>query len=95
LTFVIAQQYIFIKVGNMNLEFKGERTSAIKKRKLCLKEAIFHNQKVLSHKGNVFAALNSSRECRYLLGKKEEAIRTWKKSIEINPNQDNRHAEHP
>jgi GWxTD domain-containing protein len=54
-----------------------------------IKEAIPWYQKALSHKGNVIEVLNSLGECYFKIGDKEQALRAWKKSLEINPNQEN------
>jgi len=53
-----------------------------------LEEAISYYQRALSHKGNVIEILNSIGECYFELGDKEHALRAWKKSLEINPNQE-------
>ena len=54
-----------------------------------IKEAIPWYQKALSHKGNAIEVLNSLGECYFKIGDKEQALRAWKKSLEINPNQEN------
>lgn len=54
-----------------------------------IKEAIPWYQKALSHKGSVIEVLNSLGECYFKIGDKEQALRAWKKSLEINPNQEN------
>ena len=53
-----------------------------------LKEAISFYQKALSQKGDIVAILNSLGDCYFKLGNKEQALRAWKKSLEINPNQE-------
>ena len=53
-----------------------------------LEEAISYYQKALSHKGNVVGILNSLGECYFKLGDNEQALQAWKKSLEINPNQE-------
>jgi tetratricopeptide (TPR) repeat protein len=37
----------------------------------------------------VIEVLNSLGECYLKIGDKEKALRAWKKSLEINPNQEN------
>jgi len=37
----------------------------------------------------VIEVLNSLGECYFKIGDKEQALRAWKKSLEINPNQEN------
>ncbi len=49
--------------------------------------AIGYYQKALTQKGNVVEILNSIGSCYLELGDAEEALRTWDKSLEINPNQ--------
>jgi len=51
-------------------------------------EAISFYQEALSHKGNVVEILNSIGDCYFNLDDKEEALKAWKKSLEINPSQD-------
>ena len=53
-----------------------------------LEEAIYYYQRALSHRGNVVAILNSLGECYFKLGNNEQALRAWKKSLEINPKQE-------
>ena len=53
-----------------------------------LKEAISYYQEALSQKGDVVAVLNSIGDCYFKLGNKEQAVRAWKKSLEINPDQE-------
>ncbi len=53
-----------------------------------LEEAIAYYQKALSHKGNIVDVLNSIGECYYFLGDTDQALQAWKKSLEINPNQE-------
>lgn len=53
-----------------------------------LEEAIAYYQKALSHKGSVVDILNPLGECFYELGDKKRALEAWKKSLEINPNQE-------
>jgi GWxTD domain-containing protein len=52
------------------------------------KEAIVWYQKALAFKGNVVEVLNSLGECYFKMGDKEQALRAWKKSLEINPKQE-------
>jgi len=52
------------------------------------KEAISYYQEALSHKGNIVDVLNSIGDCYFNLDDKEEALKAWKKSLEINPDQD-------
>jgi GWxTD domain-containing protein len=51
-------------------------------------KAIDFYQKGLSQKGDVVAVLNSIGDCYFKLGNKEQALRAWEKSLEINPNQE-------
>jgi GWxTD domain-containing protein len=50
--------------------------------------AVGHYEKALSLKGNVVEVLNSLGECHLALGEREQALRAWQKSLEINPNQE-------
>ncbi|MEW6455250.1 MAG: GWxTD domain-containing protein [Acidobacteriota bacterium] len=52
-------------------------------------EAIENFKIALSLKGTDIRLLNLIGECYYNLGNKEEALKAFEKSIEINPNQDN------
>jgi len=52
-------------------------------------EAISFYKAYLSHAGTNLNILNSIGECFYRLGNIKEALRTWEKSLEINPNQEN------
>jgi len=52
------------------------------------KEAIAYYQKALASDGNVVEVLNSLGECYLKIGDKEQALRAWKKSLEINPKQE-------
>ena len=52
-----------------------------------MEAAISFYQKALSHKGNVKEVLNSIGECFFQLGNREQALRAWQKSMEIDPNQ--------
>jgi len=51
--------------------------------------AISFYKAYLSHAGTNLNILNSIGECFYRLGNIKEALRTWEKSLEINPNQEN------
>lgn len=53
------------------------------------KDAIVWYQKALSFKGNVIEILNSLGVCYFKIGDKEQALRAWQKSLEINPKQEN------
>jgi GWxTD domain-containing protein len=53
------------------------------------KDAISWYQKALSFKGNVIEILNSLGICFFKVGDKEQALRAWQKSLEINPRQEN------
>jgi GWxTD domain-containing protein len=53
------------------------------------KDAIPWYQKALSFKGNVIEILNSLGVCYFKIGDKEQALRAWQKSLEINPKQEN------
>jgi GWxTD domain-containing protein len=53
------------------------------------KDAISWYLKALALKGNIAEILNSLGECHLKLGEKEAALQAWKKSLEINPNQEN------
>jgi len=51
-------------------------------------EAISYYKEYLSHFGTSLPVLNSIGECYYRLGNREEALVYWKKSLEINPKQE-------
>jgi len=51
-------------------------------------EAISYYQNALSHKGNIIEVLNSIGECYFQSGNKEQALRAWQKSLEVNPHQE-------
>jgi tetratricopeptide (TPR) repeat protein len=53
-----------------------------------LKEAISWYEKALAFRGDVVEVLNPLGDCYLKLGNKEQALRAWKKSLEINPKQD-------
>jgi GWxTD domain-containing protein len=53
------------------------------------KDAAAWYQKALAFKGNVIEILNSLGECYFKMGDKGQALRAWKKSLEINPKQEN------
>jgi GWxTD domain-containing protein len=53
-----------------------------------LEEAISYYQKALSHKGNLIEVLNAIGECYLELGDKDQALKAWEKSLEVNPNQE-------
>ncbi|MEW6455566.1 MAG: GWxTD domain-containing protein [Acidobacteriota bacterium] len=53
-----------------------------------LEEAISYYKEYLSHFGTNIPILNSIGECYYKLGRKEEALVAWEKSLEINPKQE-------
>ena len=53
------------------------------------KDAIAWYQKALALKGNIIETLNSLGECYLKTGDKEQALRAWKKSLELNPKQEN------
>jgi GWxTD domain-containing protein len=52
-------------------------------------EAIFYYKAYLSHFGTNVNILNSIGDCYYRLGNIEEALIAWKKSLELNPKQEN------
>jgi GWxTD domain-containing protein len=52
------------------------------------KDAIPYFQKALSLKGNVPDVLNALGTCFLALGDKDQALRAWRKSLEINPSQE-------
>jgi len=52
-------------------------------------EAITWLQKGLSYEGNVVEMLNRLGECFLKIGDKDQAMKAWKKSLEVNPNQEN------
>jgi GWxTD domain-containing protein len=52
------------------------------------RQAILYYQASLSHFGANFHILGLIGECFLQLGQKEEALRAWEKSLEINPSQD-------
>jgi GWxTD domain-containing protein len=51
-------------------------------------DAVTNYQQALAHRGNVTQILNAIGECYMHLGEKEQALRAWEKSLEINPDQD-------
>lgn len=51
-------------------------------------KAITYYKEYLSHSGTNLIILNSIGECYYQLGNNKEALTAWKKSLEINPNQE-------
>lgn len=53
-----------------------------------LEEAISYYKQFLAHQGTNLNILNSIGECYYKLGKREEALIAWEKSLEINPKQE-------
>jgi tetratricopeptide (TPR) repeat protein len=53
------------------------------------KEVVVWYQKALAFKGNVIGILNSLSECYFKMGDKEQALQAWKKSLELNPKQEN------
>jgi tetratricopeptide (TPR) repeat protein len=53
------------------------------------KDAVAWYQKALAFKGNIIEILNSLGECYFNMGDKDQALRAWKKSLEINPKQEN------
>jgi tetratricopeptide (TPR) repeat protein len=53
-----------------------------------LKEAVTWYDRALSFRGNVVEALNAMGECYLGLGEKDAAAKMFKKSLEINPNQE-------
>jgi GWxTD domain-containing protein len=52
------------------------------------REAVSHYQKALALKGGVVEVLNFLGECFLNLGEREQALRAWQKSLEINPDQE-------
>lgn len=52
------------------------------------KDAVVYYQKALSQRGNVITVLNSIGECYLMLGNRDQAVHSWEKSLEINPNQE-------
>ena len=52
------------------------------------KEAISWYRKALALKGDIAEILNALGECHLKLGEKEAALQAWKKSLEINPGQE-------
>jgi len=50
--------------------------------------AISYYKDYLSHYGTNLHILNSIGECYYRLGNKEEALRAWERSLELNPKQE-------
>jgi len=77
----------FDKAGKENFELYynlGKTSQELGK----LEEAVSYYQKALSHKGNVVEILNSIGECYFALGDNKQALRAWKKSLEINPKQE-------
>jgi len=84
-------------VKNILLPFAGETANNDQVFLLlgsaCLKlgqyrEALGHYQKYLSRAGSDLAALNAVGECHFRLGEKQEALRAWEKSLEIDPRQE-------
>lgn len=52
-------------------------------------EAISYYQRALNLKGNITLILNAMGECYFQLGETEQALQTWKKSLDTNPHQEN------
>ena len=52
-------------------------------------EAITWLQKALSYKGNVIEILNRLGACFLQIGDKDQALKAWKKSLEVKPDQEN------
>jgi GWxTD domain-containing protein len=52
-------------------------------------EAITWLQKALSYKGNVVEILNRLGACFLQIGDKDQALKAWKKSLEVKPDQEN------
>ena len=77
----------FVETKNMNFDlfyYLGEASKGINK----YEEAINYYQNALSYRGNVVEILNSIGTCYLEHGNKEEALRAWDKSLEVNPNQE-------
>lgn len=53
-----------------------------------LAEAISHYKSYLAYHGTHIPILNAIGDCYYQLGNKEEALTSWEKSLELNPNQE-------
>lgn len=71
------QKYEFLSILGQSCQAMGE-----------LEEAISYYKEHLSHFGTNIPILNSIGECYYRLGRREDALLAWEKSLEINPNQE-------
>ncbi len=81
----ILTPFVNSEKGNFNLYFYlGKSFQKTKK----YQEAITYYELALSHKGPIAEVLNVLGECYFALGNKEQALKAWEKSLEINPNQE-------
>jgi tetratricopeptide (TPR) repeat protein len=71
------EKYEFLSVLGQSSQALGE-----------LAEAISFYKEYLSHYGTNILILNSIGECYYQMGNPEEALVAWKKSLEMNPKQE-------
>ncbi len=71
------KDYEFLSLLGISLQALGEYENAIS----CY-------QKYLSHHGTNLNVLNSVGECYLRMGNKEEALKVWKKSLDIDPKQE-------
>jgi GWxTD domain-containing protein len=77
----------FVEAKDMNFDlfyYLGEASKNINQ----YEEAIYYYQNALSYRGNVIELLNSIGTCYLELRNKEEALRAFEKSLEVNPNQE-------
>ena len=51
-------------------------------------EAVLWSERALTFRGNVVEVLNALGECRLTLGRKDQALKAWTRSLEISPNQE-------
>jgi len=78
----------FLKIEDEKYEFLillGKASQALQE----YEEAISYYAEYIVHFGTNLNILNSIGECYLKMGNKEEALKVWKKSLEINPKQEN------
>ncbi|MBN1270923.1 MAG: GWxTD domain-containing protein [Candidatus Aminicenantes bacterium] len=63
----------------LGLAYQGEKN---------FEKAVEHYQEALTRKGNVVPILNAVGDCLLTLGDGNEALKAWKKSLEVNPDQE-------
>lgn len=67
------------------LYFLGKASHSLRQ----YEEALSYYRGYLSHFGTNLEILNLMGTCHYQLGNKEEALKIWRKSLEVNPDQEN------